>query len=974
LFIGSGSRKGFPRCWYLALALSALLGHFPDALGQQYPLRHFSTENGLPKNMVAGIAQDEEGLLCVGTSGGVCRFDGLSFSLLPSDPAIDYFYAKSFLRDTEGCCWLGMSDNGLALIEHGRGRHFGGDSGLPDDTVWSLMEDGRGDVWIGTGKGLAVLRSEDRARNEFQFQEVFASELSGGPVYRTVEDADGRIWISAHGGLFHAEDGRLIPHLPRTTPGRCLARHPEGHVVVLLDGVPCRSKGESLQALETDRRLDGFQLNDVACSRKTVWIATYGQGLLKLEGGHLELISEKNGLITNYLYSLFIDSEDDLWIGSIHGLSQLYEQAVVGYTKDDGLITNSVHSLAEDAAGHVYLGSDDGLSVITPDGILTLDHSDEGFPVRRILLMKGGGRRDGVTALTEEGNTFRAAVHGRTVAARLVSRDGDRGIEDFHVELEDRDGNTWVGSQDSGIYRQAPDGSQEHWTTREGLPTDRIFEIGQDASGAIWFSTFGQGLLRYSGGRFDHYTTADGLPSNNVEVIYLHPATGELWFNTNNGPARWRGGRQRPFFDVFPEVDRLPTRSFFSSVADRNGDLWFATSSGVVRYDGQRFENFTSDHGLPGGSVNCIMLDRTGCVWVGGERGAAKIDPTGFTAAVAPPKIFITGIEARARPLPPGGAIELGYRDNDLRFVYRGLCMRYPRGLTYSFRLDGLDPEWSPFSLPNEVRFPALPAGRYVFSVRARNVRGVVSVAPARVQVVILPPLWLRWWFLLSSGGAVFLAGRAAYRWRVRQLLAVDRLRTRIAADLHDDIASSLASVSLYSEVIYRKMHGASADVLGLLDRIRDLSREAMSNIGLIVWTVDPRHDEFSDLLVYFRQSAAQLCAAAGISFRVRLPDEIRSSALLPAARRNIYLILKEGLSNSLRHAGCSEIEFACQMHGRALELTLRDDGLGFDAGEVRRGHGLANMRRRADAIGARMDIGPGPAGGTVLRLRLTMT
>lgn len=957
----------------LALSFCICLATAADVAGQHYPVRHFGTDVGLPKSMVAGIAQDEDGFLWLGTSGGVCRFDGIAFASLSTVPPMEYFYAKTFLRDSKGEFWLGMSENGLVHIRGEKASHLGPADGLPDNSVWALLEDATGNVWVGTGKGLAVLLSADRGKESSRFQPAFEPELAHLEVHRIVEDAQRRLWIGTTAGLFQSVGGRITRHWPGANQERCLARHPDGFILVATGEGLFRSEADSLVAFYLDPKLKEYNLTDLAVSESAVWMATYGQGLLRLEGGRLEVIGEKNGLLTNYLYSLFVDREGNIWIGSIHGLTQLFELAFVNYTKDDGLIANSVHSLAQDRMGNIYLGGDEGISIITRDTVLTLDHSSENIPLHRIIFMSSEEQAEGVSAWTDDGMKFHVFVRGGSPFAVLQSRakGTTRGLR---RELTDRFGNQWFSTPDSGIYCTTPRSARLHWTMREGLPTNTIFEACEDTSGAVWFSTIGDGLLRFRDGKFDHFTMADGLPSNHVEVMNVHPVTKDLWFTTNNGPARWRGDDARPRFETFPEIERLPARDLGGLKADREGNLWFNSSGGVVRFDGERFELFVHGCGLLGGAVIGLIVDSEGHIWVGGARGATEIIPERLRFRVEPAAVFPTRIEARGRALDEVSNVRLSHTENDLRFVYQGLCLRYPTGLTYSYRLEGLSPEWSPFTAQDEVRFPSLPAGSYRFSVRAMNVRGAISERPAEFAFTILPPVWQRWWFLLASSLTLFFAARAVYRWRIGHLLAVERMRARIAADLHDDIASSLASVALYSEVIQRQLHNASEEVCTLLGRIRDLSREAMDNIGIIVWAVDPRHDDLTDVLGYFRRHAGQICSAAGIAFLTHFPERPKPLALSPEQRRTVYLILKEGLANVLRHSRCSAVEFTCEFQDRTLDLRLEDNGRGFDSDTLKGGHGLSNMRMRAESIGAELDIIPRPGEGTVLRLRLKMT
>jgi signal transduction histidine kinase len=211
-----------------------------------------------------------------------------------------------------------------------------------------------------------------------------------------------------------------------------------------------------------------------------------------------------------------------------------------------------------------------------------------------------------------------------------------------------------------------------------------------------------------------------------------------------------------------------------------------------------------------------------------------------------------------------------------------------------------------------------------------------------------------------------------AYRFRVQQLLKVERMRSRIAADLHDDIASSLSSVAIYAAVIQQSLRDVPESVSALLDRIRDLSRESIENIGLIVWSVDPARDELKEVFRYFQRYAAQVTQAAGIEFTMKLPDGVASVLLTPEQRRTLFLILKESLNNALRHSRCSRIAFTGSLHGHMLRLALTDNGSGFSQMSPG-GHGLRNMRSRGESIGARVEVNSVPGQGTTVAVSLRM-
>jgi signal transduction histidine kinase/ligand-binding sensor domain-containing protein len=955
---------------YLFFSLFILMSFATDVVAQQYPFRQFTSENGLPKNMVAGMAQDESGLLWIGTSGGICSFDGHHFKQLETTSNIDYFYAKSFFRDSRGDFWLGMQGNGLVYVHNNKAVHLGLAQGLPDLAVWAIVEDRHQNLWIGTGKGLVILRAEDRAKETMLFQPVFEVDFAGIGIYRMVEDSGGRLWINSDSGLYLVDDGRILRHWPEVIHGRCLASHPEGFVLAFLPEGLYRFDGDSSTLFFRCPQFARYSINDIILNGHTVWIATYGQGLIKLENGQLETIRLRNGLFTEYLYSLYVDQEGSLWIGSIHGLSQLHETAFINYTKQDGLLSNSVHEIEEDARGRIYLAGDDGISIIDTDTIFTQSITPATAGLHRINDLKKTPTGDGIIAMCEMGAKYYVSVRSQKVTVKQIASD-PKSSRGMRVELRDRFDNYWKSTPADGIFCTMKNGERRHWSIQNGLPTNQIFDVAEDTSGAVWFSTIGEGLLRYSQGTFRHYTIEDGLPSNHIEMIFVHPKTKQIWITSNNGPARWHPVEKGSDFVTFPDVQKLPAKDFSAIAADQNGHLWFTSSAGVVRYDGTQFELFTKAHGLIGISPLGIFLDHSGCIWVGGPKGATKIYPDRLQQPVMPPRIYLSQVESSTRVLTDLRDLRLPHGENNLRLTFWGLNLRYPDGLKYSYRLFGLDDVWSEFTPQNSVHFPVLPPGEYRFQVRARNIRSVVSSELVEFRFAILSPIWQRWWFIASAILICFFAGRSIYLWRIHQLLAVERLRTRIAADLHDDIASSLASIALYSEVVQRQLKASSEDIRSLLKRIRDLSRNVMEDIGIIIWTANPRYDQVGEVLAYFQRYGAELCTAAGVAFHAYLPEKIKPLVLTPERRRTLYLILKEGLNNILHHAHCSQVKFKCTLLDRQLEIRLQDNGQGFELDTEKMGLGLSSMRQRAQSIGADFQIESHAGTGTTLLVRL---
>ena len=255
-----------------------------------------------------------------------------------------------------------------------------------------------------------------------------------------------------------------------------------------------------------------------------------------------------------------------------------------------------------------------------------------------------------------------------------------------------------------------------------------------------------------------------------------------------------------------------------------------------------------------------------------------------------------------------------------------------------------------------------------------------MSLRPATFSFRILPPIWRRWWFLTLAGA---FAGLLIYyfdRRRVARLVELERVRARIATDLHDDIGSNLSQIAIMSEVARGQIARGDASSTEQLSLIASISRESVDAMSDIVWAINPQRDRLSDLTGRMRRFAGEICGARDIDFHFHAypPDQIdqedkadQSLRLGADVRRQTFLIFKECVNNIIRHSGCSRIDVELRVAGKWLVLTLTDDGLGFDPLSVEEGHGLASMKRRAASLGGDLQIISGAGDGTIVNLKI---
>jgi signal transduction histidine kinase len=380
-----------------------------------------------------------------------------------------------------------------------------------------------------------------------------------------------------------------------------------------------------------------------------------------------------------------------------------------------------------------------------------------------------------------------------------------------------------------------------------------------------------------------------------------------------------------------------------SSFRDSRGALWFSTNTGLSRLIPE------PDHPRPPPVALINRLQISGNPYSVSELGEAAVSD-----------------------------LELAWSQSNIQIEFGGVAFGAGERLRYQHKLEGVDQGWSPPSEQRAVHLANLAPGSYQFLVRAVNADGVVSETPASFSFTILSPVWWRWWFLTLVATMFGLVGYTVYRYRVSQLLKLERMRTRIATDLHDDIGSSLSQIAILSEVSRQRLGEEQNGVGESLAQIANTSRDLVDSMGDIVWAINPRRDRLSDLAQRMREFAGDVFTSLEIEFSFRAPAGGLEVRLDPGVRRQLYLIFKEAVNNAARHSRCTQTEIELDVAQGRLLLHVRDNGRGFDpngdAATNRNGNGLASMRERARALGGEIEIISQANLGAAVKLNLPLT
>lgn len=641
-------------------------------------------------------------------------------------------------------------------------------------------------------------------------------------------------------------------------------------------------------------------------------------------------------------------ADGSLWIGTNVGVDRLKDETAgfepvalnVGGEPDDPIFVSAIWVESEDVVWIGTLGR--GLLKYWPEnGSVEQFRHDPSDP----------------TSLSSNRVTCIAAGPGDTlwVGTRNGLNAMDRRIKTFTV------------------YRHDPGDAHS-------LSHNSILSLLEDRAGDLWIGTNGGGLNRLlrETGRFARYTNDPSDPAslshNTVNALYQDPA-GVLWVGTDNGlnrlttiPDPQKDDGSITEFIRYYQSDGLPNDHIAGILGDRQGNLWLSTNQGVSRLDpgappGQQFRNYGASDGLQGTSFldGSFYQSPSGELFFGGVHGLNRFYPSQVRDNPYPPPVVLTSFTIFDKPARLDTAISeirrirLTHKQNFFSFEFAALDYTRPEKNQYAYRMDGFDQQWIHAGHRRYASYTNLDPGTYWFRVRGSNNDGVWNETGTSVQIVISPPSWQRWWFRLLLAAALLLVAVAGYKLRVSKLLEIERIRVRIASDLHDDIGSTLTKISLYSDLIRTGTDQATTE--GLLEKIGSLSRSLVTTMSDIVWSIDSRNDTIGDLL----DRMHDLVTITGAEHRMQVRFEtegLDADRKLPAdVRQNLYLILKEAVNNVVKHAQASTLVVRLRNVHRTFTMEIRDDGVGFDLDIRPRGQGLRNMEMRARRIGARLDI-----------------
>lgn len=1000
--------------WTLLLTLivgAPAPSHAQTASSAETSIR-FDRLDGLSHNTVTSILQDHQGFLWIGTSDGLNRYDGYDFIVYRHDrldsTSLSNNSVKTLLGDRDGALWIG-TDGGLDRFDRRTERfvRYVLAPGVSRQAVLQLLEDHAGRLWAGSDG----LHRYDPAADRFvayRHDPDDPNSLAGNYVWSLFEGRDGTLWIGTDGHTLHRHDARgdhfVRLTLPETWSHPVIVHQDEANRLWLANPLGESSAfayaNDTFTAL-TDVPLDRL-IRVVLDDRRGIrWIGT-DDGLYRIdptthEQVHARLDPAPGAYLQNNVTSLYEDQAGTLWVGAFSGLYRLDPRAKPfrhlrhDPTDPNSLSNNTVMAVWEEADSVLWIG--------TLGGGLNRFNRHTGALVRfqrrpelsnslcnDLIWALHEDRRGTLWIGTDQGLCAFDRRTGRFTAYPLPLDAGKTAQPPINAIRADQAGRLWIASN-IGLYRLDPTTGNVRWYARPGDDAPSLSmnffvqSLHLDRAGFLWIGVFGGILYRFDP-EMERFARYPLLLSDDAELISegiwaIHEARDStFWLGSDLGLTHFdpRSGAARHFTGR----DGLPASIVYAILQDDLlGRLWLSTNHGLVRFDerlseGRKVRVYDAGDGLGNTEFNrrAAFTGRDGTFYFGGLGGLTWFHPTALQDNLVVPPVAITRIETSnrdtTRVVNPHGLEELvlSYRDYTVSFEFAALNFTNSSKNLYRYRLEGFDEGWIEAGTRRYVRYTSIPPGSYVFRVIGSNNDGRWNEEGATLKVRVLPPFWQTWWFRLLVLGAVAGLLTAGYRYRVARLLEVERMRLRIAGDLHDDIGSNLSSIALLSDIVRAREHLGERE-RRQLSKISRSARAMVDALRDIVWSIDPDSDRPDDLIRRMQDTAASLLGDTRWTFQ--RPPHGLAARLDMDVRRHVFLGYKEMLHNVARHARATEVTIRLDEDRGHLQLMVADDGVGFDVAAPSAGNGLKHLQERAARINGRLTITSRPGAGTTI-------
>jgi ligand-binding sensor domain-containing protein len=900
-----------------------------NSFSQQYNFINYSVEHGLIQSQINTLCQDDKGYIWIGTLGGVSKFDGINFKNYSTKDGLINNQINNIFKDKSGNLWFG-SLGGISMFNGSQFENFHFKTELRTFFVTSIKQDNNGALWLATDGG-GIIKYYQKKFEYFLLSETITSDQNY--VRHIFCDQKNNKWLSTKKGVFLMDTNNIIK--------------------------------------DTITNVNASQV--YIDSIGTVWCATYGDGVLKINSTNVRKITvETDGLISNHIRSFKAKKDGSIWFVSKSGVSKWYKNRPTNFAEKDGLKSYNIKCIIEDDEGNMFMGSDGGgLIKFTNDKFISYTQND-GLISNTIMSIVED--KDGAIWFSSYGNgvsrlynkvytnyTEQEGLGNNTVWCSLVDKqnhvwfgtstgfsvfDGKKitsynskhglNANKVYALTQDEQENIWIGSKEGLSVLYLNRDSLYNFTAEFKLPTN-IRTIVIENESIIWLCS-AEGLIKFNPTNKTHvkYTIENGLPDNSVMSL-VKDKNNTIWVGTKNGLAYFT---DKKFVPVLIAEDYSSNTINFLKL-DKFNSLWIGTNNGLYHLKQLDVENITISSFIRYSNLdglkslecnqNAVFIDSKNNLWFGTNLGLTKHSIQPKNEVLQIPKINLKEIrlffeqqdwkkytkDFDENQLPKN--LVLPYNKNHLTFDFDGIYHKSPDKIRFRFRLIGFDEDWQPITKATFVTYSNIPFGEYTFEL-AGSVDMKNWSNPVKFNVTINPPFWFRWWFYILV--VLFLAG---ITWLIIEL-RIKGIHRKQATQLIVDQAKMLSleqqalNASLNRHFIFNALNSIQyyinrEDKLSANKYLTSFAKLVRKNLDSTLENEIELDDEIERIELYLKLE--QMRFQDKFDFNIDIDESLRfSSVKIPS------MLLQPYIENSIWHG-----ILPTQKHGEILVKIYKEDG-----------------------------------------------
>jgi signal transduction histidine kinase/ligand-binding sensor domain-containing protein len=999
----------------LLLSLTLLIAVCHTGYSQHFIFNRLSITDGLLSNNILTVAQDQRGYIWLGTENGLQRYDGARFRTIWNERA------DQILTGSDGLLWV-RSGKRIGRINTGNFTftpipYEGSNEVYGNSGMW-LKQDASGNVFLLiTGKSCQYYSEKSRrfskANNPFsipaslKIQDVVEDRHKNR--YWIVSRDDFGYWDRQTRQYYNLSNNSQADHLLNTmAPYAPVASFfiddqkrywiqtgSKSNATFLcynsaLNRFTSDTSGLNGMGTRSYFEVYGFkQLKEAAP-------AVYGLNCFSIYNNHRfnEIRTPANnpyGIQFNSVEDLFQSGDGTVWVATDNGLyftSNVRRNIHILFSQEKGRA--SISSLFEDSYNNIWVGT-------WGRGIFVLNNPQQS---QEVEVLKAINDLDAYTKLVwticedkrkqvwigcQEGRlaqynpaTKRASLH----RLKIFNNSAIRQI------IKDEEGLLWLGLQDGRLLTYNPSSPAINSSFREVLSLNGLISrMGFINEYQMWIAVHNKGIYiaDIKTRKLVRSITVDqGQPSFVAGTRELLTFNDTLCLIAGERLGILNPQELKINYSSFPG-NQLPG-SIFTLQKDQYGNCWAGGSSGIYKLNmaSRSITRLTQQDGLITIHNNSYVPERSmqlrnGWLAFGGNQHLVLFNPVEYNNSMVPPSVNITGFQLNGRYLPEDSVtslsvIDIPYEHRVFSIEFAAINFMQKGRLTYEYRLEGLNDEWISLTTPTAINYNFLPHGHYRFMVRAKNEQGQYSPTTTSLRIYIAPPFWKTAWFYILVGLAIASLLFYLHRLRLQKLLHIEKVRSRLARDLHDDMGSTLSTINILSNMALQQPSLDEAKSKAYMNTISLSTSQMMEAMDDIVWSINPVNDNIAKMVARMKETAGSILEPKQIDYRFDVAPAVADVHLSMEARREIFLIFKEAINNTVKYAEATLVTLTFNRKGSNLLLTIEDNGVGFEMGtpgSAVRGNGLKNMQKRAALLKGQLSISSQAGKGTSLNLAM---